>query len=96
MKDLKIKFTPEAASLFLKLRPDNKKMIKTGLKVLRQNPDLGGDLQGELSGFKSYKIRRYRILYKIAAEEKIIQIYYLGHRRDVYEQFQMLLNSFSS
>ena len=96
MKDLKIKFTPEAAKLLTKLHPEIKKMIKAGLKVLQRNPDLGGDLQEELSGFKSYKIRRYRILYKIAEEEKIIQIYYLGHRRDVYEQFQMLLNSFSS
>ena len=91
----KIKFTPEAARLLSKLHPENKKLIKTGLKDLRKYPDSGGNLQEELSGFKSYKLKRYRIIYKIIEENKAIHIYYIGHRSDVYEQFQNLLNKFS-
>ncbi|MBN1626091.1 MAG: type II toxin-antitoxin system RelE/ParE family toxin, partial [Deltaproteobacteria bacterium] len=82
-----IKFTPEAARLFALLPPENKKMIKEGIKVLAQAPDSGGDLQEELSGFKSYKLKRYRIIYKFLEEDNTIRIYYVGHRRDVYEQF---------
>ena len=95
MKSYKIKFTPEAARLTAKLHPDNKKMIKTGLKTLQENPNIGGNLQEELSGFKSYKLKRYRIIYRMIEDENIINIYYIGHRRDVYEQFHILLNKLS-
>jgi mRNA interferase RelE/StbE len=92
MKNLRLKFTPEAARLIAKLHPEGKKLIKSGLDELRQNPFLGDDLQQELSGFKSLKIKRYRVLYAIDEEGKVIQVYYVGHRRDVYEQFRDLLS----
>jgi mRNA interferase RelE/StbE len=92
MKEIRLKFTPEAARLLAKLHPQAKKLIKSGLDELRQSPYLGDDLQQELSGFKSYKIKRYRILYDINEEEGVIQVYYVGHRRDVYEQFRDLLS----
>jgi mRNA interferase RelE/StbE len=93
MKDIRLTFTPEAAKLLSRLHPESKKLIKEGLTELRQNPHLGDDLQHELSGFKSYKIKRYRILYDINEEEGVIQVYYVGHRRDVYEQFRDLLSN---
>ncbi len=93
MKDIRLTFTPEAARLLSKLHPESKKLIQAGLTVLRQSPYLGDDLQQELSGFKSYKIKRYRILYDINEDEGVIQVYYVGHRRDVYEQFRDLLNN---
>ncbi len=92
MKIWKIKFTPEAARLSSKFHPENRKLIKAALKELQQNPNLGDDLQEELSGFKSHKIKRYRILYSINEERNATQIYYIGHRKDVYEQFRLLLN----
>ena len=94
MKNIRLKFTLEAARLLAKLHPEAKKFIKASLEELRQNPYLGDDLQQELSSFKSYKIKRYRILYDINEEEGVIRVYYVGHRRDVYEQFRDLLNSF--
>jgi mRNA interferase RelE/StbE len=93
MKDIRLTFTPEAAKLLSRLHPESKKHIKAGLPEVRQNPNLGDDLQQELSGFKSYKIKRYRILYDINEEEGVIQVYYVGHRRDVYEQFRDLLSN---
>ena len=94
MKNIRLKFTPEAARLLAKLHPESKKHIKAGLNELRQSPYQGDYLQQELSGFKSYKIKRYRVLYDIKEEEEVIQVYYVGHRRDVYEQFKDLLNNF--
>jgi mRNA interferase RelE/StbE len=88
----KIRFTPEAAGLFSKLHPENKMLIKAALQQLRQALYLGHDLQEELSGIKSYRTKRYRILYKINEEEQAIEVYYIGHRKDVYEQFRRLLN----
>jgi mRNA interferase RelE/StbE len=79
----------------VKLPPENKKMITAGLKALSQNPDSGGNLQEELSGFKSYKLKRYRIIYKVSEKDNGIRVYYAGHRRDVYEQFRTLLEKLS-
>ncbi len=92
MKNIRLKFTLEAARLLAKLHPEAKKFIKASLEELLRNPYLGDDLQQELSGFKSYKIKRYRVLYDINEEEEVIQVYYVGHRRDVYEQFRDLLS----
>jgi mRNA interferase RelE/StbE len=92
MRNLQIKFTPEAARLFSKFHPENERLIKAAIKELRQDAHSGDDLQEELSGFKSYKLKRYRILYRINEEENVIEVYYVGHRKDVYEQFRLLLN----
>ena len=91
MTNFKIRFTPEAAGLFSKLHSENKKLIKFALNELRQTPYSGHDLQEELSGFKSYSSKRYRILYKVNDEEYIIDVYYIGRRKDIYEQFRRLL-----
>lgn len=96
MINCKIRFTPEAARLFSKLHPENKKLIKTALYELSQNLYSGHDLQEELSGFKSYITKRYRIIYRINEEEYIIEIYYIGHRKDIYEQFRRLLNQLTT
>ena len=92
MRNLRIRFTPEAAGSLSKFHPENKKLIKAAIKELRRDPHLGDDLQEELSGFKSYKLKRYRILYRVNEEKNFIEIYYVGHRSDVYEQFRLLLN----
>jgi mRNA interferase RelE/StbE len=94
MKKWKMRFTPEAARLLSKLHPENKKSIKQVLTELRQNPHTGKDFQEELSGFKSLRLKQYRVIYNINEEKKIIQIYHIGRRQDVYEQFRRLLIEF--
>ncbi len=91
MKKWKIRFTPESSRLLSKLHPDNKGHVKQALTELRQNPSTGKDLQEELSGFKSLRLKQYRIIYNINEEENFFQIYHIGQRRDVYEQFRRLL-----
>ena len=92
MKEWKMRFTPESARLLSKLHPENKKLIKQTLVELRQNPHSGKDLQEELAGFKSLRLKQYRIIYNIDEEKNFIQVYHIGRRRDIYEQFKRLLN----
>jgi mRNA-degrading endonuclease RelE of RelBE toxin-antitoxin system len=86
MKKWKMRFTPESS-----LHPENKKLIKQALTELQQNPYTGKDLQEELSGFNSLRLKQYRIIYNINEEKIFIQIYNIGRRRDVYEQLKRLL-----
>jgi mRNA-degrading endonuclease RelE of RelBE toxin-antitoxin system len=91
LKPTFVRFTPQAAKLISKVHPEIKKMVRSALEELRKNPFSGDDLQEELSGFKSYKPGRYRILYKFNADDNSVDVYYVGHRRDVYEQLRVLL-----
>ena len=91
MKKWEIRFTPESSGFLSKLHPENKRLPKQALTELRQNPHVGKDLQEELSGFKSFKLKQYRIIYDIDQEKNDIQIYHIGRRRDVYEQLRRLL-----
>ena len=92
MNKFSMRYTPEASRLLSKLHPENKKLIRAALEDLRNNPHAGGDLQEELYGYKSFKLKRYRVLYNINEEENTILIFHIGHRKDVYEQFNRLLN----
>ena len=93
MKKFVLKFTEETARILSKLHPNNKKLIIQALAELAENPYAGNDLQEEFYGFKSFKLKRFRVLYKINEEDNTIQIYHIGHRKDVYEQFHRLLTA---
>jgi mRNA-degrading endonuclease RelE of RelBE toxin-antitoxin system len=91
MKEYRFRFTPEAALCISRLHPDHKKIIRDALDELRHDPYAGDDLQGELAQFKSFKPKRFRIIYTVDDDHKMVQVFYVGHRRDVYDQFRLLL-----
>jgi mRNA interferase RelE/StbE len=92
MKLWRFRFSPEASRLLSRLHPDIKKIAKKTLTELRDHPYIGKDLQEELSGFKSLRFKQYRIIYDLDDNRRLIRIYYVGRRRDVYEQFRDLLS----
>lgn len=83
-----VKITFYANSQAKKLNPEVKKAAREALRELAENPYLGKELQRELSGFWSYRFLRYRIVYQADPEEKIIIVWAVGHRRDIYETFR--------
>jgi len=91
MKKWKMRFAPESSRLLSELHPENTKRIKQALPDLRQNPHMGKDLQAELSGFQSLRLKQYRIVYNINEEKNFIQIFHIGRRTDIYAQFKRLL-----
>ena len=92
MKTWRLRFTPEASRLVSSLHPEIKKQIKNALNDLLENPYAGKDLQEELSGFKTQRLKQYRIIYDVNENQKSIRVYYVGRRRDVYEQFRRLVS----
>ena len=77
----------------VKLPPEIKRLARQGLKELADDPFLGKPLEAELSGFYSYRFLRYRIVYKIQAEERAIDVVAIAHRSTVYTD---LLESLAS
>ena len=81
----KINLTPTAARSFNDLHPKVKKQLKIALNALKDNPYAGKQLREELVLFNSFKIKRYRIIYRVDDNSRLIIIVALGHRRDIYE-----------
>jgi mRNA interferase RelE/StbE len=73
------------------LHPWIKLLIKKHIEALREQPFLGKALERELTGFYSLRAKRFRVIYEINQPEKIIQIHYVGYRRDIYELFRKLI-----
>ena len=80
-----IKVTSFANRVAKKFSPEIKTAAKAALRELAKNPHQGKKLQAELSRFRSHKFMRYRIVFKIDTAKKIIVIWAIGHRRDIYE-----------
>jgi mRNA interferase RelE/StbE len=70
-----------------RLHPQIKPHVKNNLEQISENPYLGKRLERDLSGYLSFRSQRYRIIYKIREEEKVVEVYYVGHRKDIYELF---------
>ncbi len=82
-----VKVTSHANEAGKKLNPEIRKAAKAALKELTLNPYLGKELQAELSGFWLLRFLRYRIIYRVDVPQKIIVVWAIGHRRDIYEAF---------
>jgi mRNA-degrading endonuclease RelE of RelBE toxin-antitoxin system len=86
-----VHFTPEAARLIAKLPPEIKKLVRDSIDKLAAKPRAGSELTAELKAYRSLKARRYRIIYRLNEAETIIEVYFVGHRRDVYDTLRALL-----
>ena len=91
MKKANCRFTLEAARLIATLPPEIKKLVRSSIDSLLAKPEAGSELTGELEGYRSLKIKRYRIIYRLNDAETSIEIYLIGHRRDVYDTLRSLL-----
>ena len=89
-------FGPEAASRIRKLHPEVKQEIRDAIQTLRDSPLTGHSLQQELFGYRSYRMRSYRIIYRLNDDERTIDVIFIGQRRNVYEELLSLVRkSFS-
>ncbi len=74
------------AKIIRHLPPDLKRSVKQAVRSLSADPHLGTPLMRELSGLRKFKVRRFRIIYELDRKARIIRIFAIGHRRDVYEE----------
>ncbi len=86
-----IKLTSTAAGLIRNFHPELKKLTKNSLKEIAKNPYLGKELQEELDGYLSYRFKRYRIVYTVHEEAKIITVHLVWHRKNIYEVLAKLI-----
>jgi mRNA-degrading endonuclease RelE of RelBE toxin-antitoxin system len=89
-KDWRIRTSPEIRNLISRLHPEIKKKIKDGLIAILKNPGSGKQLKADLEGLFSYRIGKFRIIYRLD-KNKIITIIVIGPRKTIYEATLILL-----
>lgn len=80
-----ITFAPSVAQRIRHLAPDLKRGIREAVREIGRNPDSGEPLKRELDGYHKYRVRRFRIVFRVDRGAKTVRIMAVGHRRSVYE-----------
>lgn len=75
---------PHVEQIILHLVPNLKRKIRAALDAIREEPHLGKPLKDELRGLWSYRVSRYRIVYRIHHGRIEIQVIDLGPRNLIY------------
>jgi len=59
------------------------------------DPEIGKSLKDELEGLKSYRISRFRIIYRISPK-KTVEIAGVGPRKKIYEETYRIIKKESN
>ncbi len=88
----KLKVPDTVAKLIRNLHPHLKKKVKASLQTIMSDPSSGKPLKDELAGLRSFRVNRFRIIYRIS-DKKLIEIIAIGPRECIYEEtFRLLKN----
>ena len=87
VEKFRLSYSETSLNQIKKLHPYLKPIVKAKIEYVSANPYMGKLLEKELSGYLSFRAKRYRIIYKVKEDTKTIEIHYIGHRRDIYETF---------
>ena len=72
------------------MHPNLKRRIKASLNIILSNPSEGKALKDELSGLRSFRVSRFRIIYRI--QRNIVEIGAIGPRERIYEETFLILS----
>ncbi len=82
----KFRLPDDIVVLVRKLHPTLKANIRRALQLIGQNPYAGKLLKEELANLRSYRVKKYRIIYRVFDQDKILEIVAIGPRKRIYEE----------
>ncbi|MGH8057305.1 MAG: type II toxin-antitoxin system RelE family toxin [Candidatus Entotheonellia bacterium] len=85
----KLKMSDEVRDLIRHLHPAIKQNVRMALAEIIENPCCGKSLRGELQGMRSFRVSKFRIIYRPVAQ--VIEVIAVGPRRSIYEETLRLL-----
>ena len=88
---LKLRMPEDVAALARSMHPHLKKKIKAAFDILLRNPQAGKALKEELSGLRSFRTGKYRVIYMIS-DRKELDIVAVGPRERIYEDTYLLIS----
>jgi mRNA interferase RelE/StbE len=91
----KLRVPDEIVALIRGCHPQLKRKIRAGLRHIVTEPGSGKYLKDELEGLRSYRIGRFRNIYRISSKQ-IIGIVALRPRKIIYEETYRIIKRQSS
>ena len=85
----RLRAPPQIAALIGGLHPQIKKKVRSALERIL-HPLCGKALRDELDGLRSFRVGRFRILYRIAAGRGV-ELIAIGSRERIYEETYRLI-----
>jgi len=85
----KVFFHPKAKKSLEKLEHQIRKRIKNKLHNLKESPEKKGE-HLRYSYFWKIRAGEYRIIYEIDIEKQRVIVLFIGHRKNVYDDFSKL------
>jgi mRNA interferase RelE/StbE len=92
---LKLRVPAEIVTFIRGCHPKLKSKIRAGLQHIVTEPESGKSLKDELEGLKSYRVSRFRIIYRISSK-KIIDVVAIGPRKTIYEETYRIIKKESN
>ncbi|MBI5307728.1 MAG: type II toxin-antitoxin system RelE/ParE family toxin [Planctomycetes bacterium] len=86
----KLKVPDDIAELIGNMYPHLKKNVRASLQTILTDPLSGKALKDELAGLRSFRVGRFRIIYRVS-DQKLIEIVAIGPRENIYEETFRLL-----
>jgi mRNA interferase RelE/StbE len=80
----------EVADIIRSLHPELKKKVKSSLQIILNEPGSGKALKDELAGLRSFRVGRFRIIYRISSGSRI-DLVAIGPRVRIYEETYRIL-----
>ena len=77
---------PAVADRIRRLAPELKRAVREAIRLIGTDPRRGEALERELEGYLKFRVRRYRIVYRVDRAAKTVAIVAIGHRSSVYEE----------
>jgi len=92
---IKLRVPGEIVAFIRGCHPQLKRKIRAGLQHIVTEPESGKSLKDELEGLKSYRISRFRIIYRISSKQTI-DIVTVGPRKTIYEETYRIIKKESN
>lgn len=65
-------------------KPTNQRVLQA-VELLKEIPNLGKSLRGQLEGFYSLRVGDFRVIYTVDEANQTVTLNAAGHRRSIYE-----------
>jgi mRNA-degrading endonuclease RelE of RelBE toxin-antitoxin system len=86
-----VSIPPHVADVLRCLPPAIERDAKQALRILSTDPHAGERLEEELAGLWKYRIRSFRIVYRIIADQRLIQVMGIGPRGTIYDMIRAIV-----
>jgi len=91
----KLRVPDEVVALIRGCHPQLKRKIRAGLLHIVTEAESGKSLKDELAGLKSYRLSRFRIIYRLSTKQTI-NIVAIRPRKAIYEETYRIIKKESN